>query len=157
MKILRFVFLCMVLLQLGACTDSPHTPEQQILNFLDRGIDAAERRDVSDLIDLVDEQFEGQRGLTRKTLRSTLQLYFLRHKNIHLFKRVDEVILRTANEATVSLYVAMAGSVISDASLLGSLRARVYRFDLTLVRGDDWALRTASWQPATLADLQSSY
>jgi uncharacterized protein (DUF2237 family) len=45
--------------------------------------------------------------------------------------------------------------VISDASLLASLRARVYRFELELAKPDDeWLLQSARWQHATPGDLQ---
>ena len=56
----------------------------------------------------------------------------------------------------MTLYVAMAGSVISNIEALESVRARIYRFELGLIRNDsdDWLLRYAEWQPAKLFDLQ---
>jgi hypothetical protein len=48
----------------------------------------------------------------------------------------------------------MAGQVISDPGLLASLRARLYRFDLQLVRQENWLLKQAGWQPAGLDELK---
>ncbi len=149
--------LLMALICLAACSQSVSTPEDEIRRFIERGIEAAEDRDSGELMSLVHEEFSGPRGLSHKTLKSTLQLYFLRHKNIHLFKKIDEIILRGSNDASVTLFVAMAGSVIADAGMLGSLRARIYRFELTLRREQDWLVKNAAWQPATLAELQQTY
>jgi hypothetical protein len=57
-------------------------------------------------------------------------------------------------QALVRLHVAMAGSVISDIDAISSLRARLYRFELRLVREDEWLLQHASWQPASIVDLE---
>ena len=57
----------------------------------------------------------------------------------------------SANQASVSLYVAMASTVISDVSALSSLSARIYRFELQLVKQDDWLFYVhASWEPANI-------
>jgi len=53
----------------------------------------------------------------------------------------------------VRLHVAMAGTVISDVNALSSLSARVYRFELQLVKQEEWLLRYASWAPASIGDL----
>jgi hypothetical protein len=77
----------------------------------------------------------------------------LRHKNIHLFTRIDEIELLTENEAIVRLHVAMAGRVISDVDALSALRAQIYRFELQLARQGDWLLRQAAWTPASIGDI----
>ena len=81
-------------------------------------------------------------------------LYFFRHKNIFLFSKIDAIEFVAENEALVTLHVDMAGGVISDASVLSSLRAQVYKFELELIRRDKWLLRRASWQPASLDDME---
>jgi hypothetical protein len=79
-----------------------------------------------------------------------LRAYFFRHKSLHLFVRTDSIEMLSANQASVSLHVAMAGTVISDVSALTSLSARIYRFELQLVKQGDWLLRHASWEPASI-------
>ena len=41
----------------------------------------------------------------------------------------------------------------ADASLLSSLRAKIYKFDLELIKQDKWLLQWASWQAASLGDM----
>ncbi len=140
---------------LGACTGANTTPEDEIREYIDRGIAAAENRDSAELAEMVDAQYQDKNGMDKKQLRSMLHFYFLRHKNIYLFRKIDEIVLLSKQAAHVSLYVAMAGSAISDASMLANLRARVYRFELELVKPDgEWLLKSARWQAASPGDLQ---
>ena len=149
--------LLLVLLLAGCTDDSPATPEDEIRALIERAVEMAEKRDSNALMRMVGEPFSGPRGLSHETLQSTLKLYFFRHRNIHLFSKIDSIILHGANDASVGLFVAMAGSAISDQSVLGSLRARIYRFDLTLHKSQDWRVTEATWQPANLADVQATY
>jgi hypothetical protein len=54
----------------------------------------------------------------------------------------------------VLLYVAMAGSVISDVDAMVALRAQIYRFELQLTREDGWLLQHASWRPASALEIE---
>ena len=138
-----------MLLLIPACSDDG-SPEDQIRRFIDIGVQAAEARSVDDLSELLHGNFIDQQGHNDKQLARLLRAYFFRHKNIHLFSRIDNIEMLSANQASVSLYVAMASSVISDVSALSSLSARIYRFELQLIKQDDWLLRHASWEPASI-------
>jgi hypothetical protein len=145
------VLLLAVVLLTSACRDNPDSPEDQIRRLIEAGVQAAENRSVDGLSKLVHGDYIDQQGRNRKQLGLLLRAYFLRHSNIHLFTRIDNIEILADNQASVSLHVAMAGSVISDVSALASLRARVYRFELQLTRQDgDWLLRHASWAPASI-------
>jgi len=87
-------------------------------------------------------------------LTKLARLYFFRHKNIYLFTKIREIKFYSESRASVTVYVAMAGSVIADVSVLSSLRARVYKFELDLVKQDEWLLEQASWQPANMSEMQ---
>jgi len=143
-----------VLLLLGACSDDEISPEEEIRQFIERGVEAAERRSVDDLGDLTHPDYRDQKGYNREQLGKLLQVYFLRHRDIHLFTRIDSIQLLADNHAEVKLHVAMAGSVISDITALRGLRAQIYRFELQLVKRDEWLLQHAKWAPASLSDLQ---
>jgi hypothetical protein len=145
----RIILLCLILLLIQACSDDG-SAEDQIRRFIDSGVQAAEARSVDDLSELLHANFVDQQGHNGKSLARVLRAYFFRHKNIHLFSRIDNIEMLSANQASVSLYVAMAGTVISDVSALSSLSARIYRFELQLVKQDDWLLRHASWEPANI-------
>ena len=141
-------------LALGACGDNRLSPEAEIRRFVDSGVEAGEARSVDAIEALLHPDYLDQKGYNRGQLLKLLRAYFFRHKNIHLFTRVDEIRLLGEDEAEVRLFVAMAGNVISDVSALPSLRARLYRFELRLLHDDRWRLQHARWESARLADLQ---
>lgn len=138
---------------LHACSGSAISKEDEIKQYLETGVKAAENRSSSDLAELIDDSYLDRKGLNKKELTKLARLYFFRHKNIYLFTKLDGIEFLTENEALVTLHVAMAGSVISDASALSSLRAKIYKFELELVKQDEWLLRQAKWQPASMGDM----
>jgi hypothetical protein len=146
----RTVLLTLILLLVQACSDDG-SAEDQIRHLIDNAVQSAEDRSVDGLGELMHTDFIDQQGNNRQQLGRLLRVYFFRHKNIHLFTRMDSIEMLSANQASVSLHVAMAGTVISDVDALSSLSARIYRFELQLVKQDDWLLRHASWGPASLS------
>ncbi len=155
MKLLAKVF-CLVwaVTLIQACSDNAESPEEEIRRFIDAGVSAAENRSVDELANLMHENYLDQKGYSKKQLGSLLRAYFLRHKNIHLLTKIDTIEILADNQAAVRMHVAMAGSVISDVDALSALRARIYRFELQLVKQDDWLLRHAVWAPASVGDFQ---
>jgi len=119
--------------------------------MIDNAVQLAEDRSVDGLGELMHTDFIDQKGNNRMQLSKLLRVYFYRHKNIHLFTRVDGIEILSDNQASVSLHVAMASTVISDVNALSSLSARIYRFELQLIKQDDWLLRHASWESANLS------
>ncbi len=146
------VLLCWGVL-LPACSDDD-SPEAQIRSYIAAGVEAAESRSSSDLAEMIDTAYLDRRGYNKKQLTSLMRAYFFRHKNIHLFTRIEQIELLAENQAQVRMHVAMAGSVIAGVDALSALRARIYTFDLMLAKQDEWQLRQASWQPASISDLQ---
>ncbi|MFZ9039725.1 MAG: hypothetical protein ACO3DT_16905 [Gammaproteobacteria bacterium] len=136
------------------CSGGTNLPEDEIRNFIAGAVEAAERRSSGDLTQMIHDSYLDQRGYNKQQVRSLLRVYFLRHKNIHLFTRIGEIELLGDNQATARLHVAMAGSVISDIDAVSALRARIYGFELRLVKQDEWLLQHASWKPASLVDLE---
>ena len=153
-SVIRPGLLIAVALLVLACSDNAISPEDEIRQFIEAGVEAGENRSVDDLSELIHPDYSDQSGYNRKQLGKLLRVYFFRHKTIHLFTRIDEIELLTDNEANVRLHVAMAGTVISDVNALSSLSARIYRFELQLFKQQEWLLRHASWAPANIADLQ---
>ncbi len=137
-----------------ACTDKPLSNEEQIRQYIDTGVTAAESRSHRDLANLIDDGYSDEKSMSKSQISKLLQVYFFRHKNIFLLTKIKEINFPSDDEANVTLHVAMAGSVISDASALTSLRARIYRFELRLIKVDSWLLREASWQIASMVDMQ---
>lgn len=150
------LLLAVLTAPLIGCSDGERTPEEAVKAMIDTAADAAERRDAGELLKLIDEKYLDRRGQDRQQIAGLLRAYFFTHKNIHLFTRIENIDWLGEEQAAVTVYVAMAGSVIASIEALESIRARVYRFELGLVRhGDgDWLLQHADWAPANLFDLQ---
>ncbi|MCP4188412.1 MAG: hypothetical protein GY763_12490 [Gammaproteobacteria bacterium] len=146
--------LTVLMMTLQACSDSEMSPEDEIRQYIESGVEAAEARSASDLADLIHSSYRDPRGYGRTQIEKLAKLYFFRHRNIHLFTKINEIDFLSPGEAQVTLHVAMAGNVISDASVLASLRARIYRFELLLVKDETWLLQQAQWQPAGVGDME---
>jgi len=146
----------MLAVLLAGCSDNQQSPEEAVRALIDTAADTAEQRDAGSLLKLIDRNYLDRKGQNRQQIAGLLRGYFFTHKNIHLFTRIRKITWLGEGQATVSLHVAMAGSVIANIAALESVRARVYRFELGLVRrdGGDWLLQYADWQPADLLDMQ---
>jgi hypothetical protein len=150
MKAFPHILLLMLALLLSACSGDSDSPDQQIRQFIDAAVQAGEARSVDGLSELLHKDYIDQQGHNSKQLDRLLRVYFFRHKNIHLFTRIDSIEILADNQASVSVHVAMAGTVISGVDALAGLSARIYRFELQLVKQDEWLLRHAAWAPATI-------
>ena len=148
--------LCLVwvVILTQSCSDSAVSPQDEIRAYIDSGVNAAESRDTDALAELMHGDYSDQKSYNKKQLTGLLRGYFFRHKNIYLFTKIDAIELLTENEAIVRMHVAMAGSAIADVDSLSSLRARIYRFELQLTRQDEWLLRHAVWEPASMNDFK---
>lgn len=141
-------------LLLNACTNERLSREDEIELMIATAIEAAEDRSSSELSELVDEAYLDQKGFNKIQLIKLVRLYFFRHKNIYLLSKLGTIDFPAENEATVTLHVAMAASAISNITALTSLRASMHRFDLELIKQESWLLRSATWRPASIGDMQ---
>lgn len=154
LKLLKLTVFITLVISIHACSDAPLSKEDQIRQYIDTGVEAAENRSHNDLAEMIDDAYTDQKAFNKPQITKLLQAYFFRHKNIFLLTKIRDINFPGEDEANVTLHVAMAGSLISDASALANLRARIYRFELALVKTDSWLLHEASWQPASMADMQ---
>lgn len=153
-KLVALPFVLCFTLLLNACSSEPTSPEDQIKATIAAAIDAAENRSASDLSDLIDTRYLDQKGLNKTQLIKLAKLYFFRHKSIYLFSKIGDIDFPAENKAFVTLHVAMAGSAISDVSALTGLQARLYRFEIELIKEDDWLLRKATWRRASMSEIE---
>ena len=140
-------------LLLTACSESTSTPEDEIRAYIEQGKVAAENRSASELAELVHDNYQDQKKLDKQSIKKLARAYFFRHKNINLFTQIDSINFQSNNSAFVVVYVAMAGNRIDNINALTSLRARIYKFELQLVKEDEWLLQQARWQPAAIKDM----
>lgn len=157
LKVFKYTALSLILsltLLLQACSDEVLSREDEIALTIDAAIEAAENRSISDFSDLIDENYLDEKGFKKNQLIKLIGLYFFRNKKIFLFGKLGEIEFPAENEALITLHVAMAGSAISDITALTSLRASMHQFDLELIKRDEWLLRSATWHPASIGDMQ---
>lgn len=153
-KVLPLIFTILLLI---GCDDKTGSPEDEIRQFIQQGVEAAEARKAGDLKTMLNEDYRDQQGNDKARITSLMRALFFRHKNIHLFTKIDEIHFPTSENASVSLFVAMTGSVVTDVSMLSGLRAQIYRFELELIKNDDqWLLRNANWRRASARDIGNS-
>ncbi|MFT5504662.1 MAG: hypothetical protein ACI845_001343 [Gammaproteobacteria bacterium] len=149
-RLFGIVVFCLLLLN---CSGQPDSQEKQIDGWLEKAVQATENRDASSLIELLAKNFRDKKGNNSKQIEKILRLYFFRHKNIFLMTRIQDLHFDSEDQAYLVVYVAMAGSIISDVNLLSSLRAKIYRFDLELIKQDEWLVQSVNWQPAAASDM----
>ncbi len=151
-KVTIIGILCITFL-LQACSGTAISREDEIKQYIETGVKAAENRSSGDLAELIDENYLDHKKLNKTQITKLSRLYFFRHKKIFLFTKIDSIEFVAENQAIVNLHVAMAGSVISDASALSSLRAKIFKFELELIKQDEWLLQRARWEGASLGDM----
>lgn len=126
---------CLILL--GGCTSSD-SPETQVRRTIDAMEQAAEARDVGDLMEHVGDDFRDSYGQSRDQLRRYLHGYFIANQSVHLLVRVDEIEVPAPDEALVRMTVGMVGRE-ADAANAWNLAADVQDFEITMRKdGDDW-------------------
>jgi len=151
-RILRSFILIFFLFLLGNCSGGD-TPEDQIRRFVAAGEQAAEKKDIGGIKDLISEQYKDERGRTRKDIVAVAMRYFLANKNIHLLTRIKDLEVLSEKKALLKVYVAMSGKDVEGADSLLNVQADLYRFDLVLVKeGGDWQVIRADWYSALRED-----
>ena len=124
--------------------------------YLAAAVTAVESRDALTVRDLIADDYADSQARDKRSLSGLAAGYFLRHKNIHLFKQIDDIQFPENDRAQVRMRVAMLGSPLKNAEALLDVRADIYQFDLSLAREDgDWLLKKASWQRGKVEDLFS--
>lgn len=141
------------MLLLTGC-DETNTPEEQVRQFIEAGTEAVEKRDISDVSDLIAENYSDVHGNNRQMALRMLTGYILGNKNIHVLIDIQHIHIPDSQHAEVQLLAGMAGQSASDFASLFDIRANVYKFDLRLIKNDDdWQLLNARWSVASREDL----
>jgi hypothetical protein len=148
------VFFLAIALLLWLFLDSESSAEDQLRQYIENGVTAAENRSAADLADLIHDNYLDPRGNNKNQLTQLLRLYFFRNKNIYLFTKLGEINFLSDNRAQVNLHVAMAATAISDITALSNLRAQIYEFELQLIKQEEWLLREAKWKAVNIGDIQ---
>jgi len=130
------------LLLLGACSEPPSAPEEELRAWVAAGVEAAEAKERGRLVDMIANSYADARGNGRDDIENLLRVYFLRQNRITLLPKIEEITVYDRTAAKIVMTVGMAGT--SDGTL--GFSADAYRFALELEKdSDDWQLISARW------------
>ncbi len=131
------------LLLLAAGCGGPATePEEELREWIARGVAAAEAKDRRQLLDMVSPAYADARGNRRDDIDRILRVYFLRMNRIELITSVEEISVIGDSVAEVVLQAGMAGT---HDGVFG-FSADAYRFVFELEKkGGEWLLISARW------------
>lgn len=131
-----------VVMLLSACGKPLTGPEEQLRDWLSRGVTAAENGERRVLVGMISPAYADARGNDRDRIENIFRVYFMRMNTIELLTAIEEINVIGDSAAEMLLTVGMAGT---HDGVLG-FSADAYRFSLELENdGDDWALISARW------------
>lgn len=136
-----------------SCSGKELSLEGEIKKYIENAKLSAENRSHSELADLISNNYRDHKNLDKKQLEKIIRAYFFTNQNIHLLTKINSITFQNENSAFIILHVAMTANIITDSNLLSSLRARVYKFELQLIKNNAWLLQQAKWQPAKIKDI----
>jgi len=147
------LILFLIAAALAGC-GKPSDPEQQIRDWVKRGEEAVTAREIMALAELVADDYQDERGQTKKDALRMAGAFILHNKQIYLLTKVSKIEFPDPNTAKLTLFVAMAGQPFAEGETLFSLRTDINRFEFTLRReGDEWLATSAKWRQASHTDL----
>jgi|HigsolmetaAR201D_1030396.scaffolds.fasta_scaffold01210_2 uncharacterized lipoprotein YajG len=137
-----FLSSLVALLVLTACSD-PESPDAQVRRVIDALEQAAEARDVGDLMRHVSTSYRDADGRDAKELSRYVRGYFIANQSIHLLTRVNSLEFPADDEARAHVTVAMVGREAAEANAW-NLAAEIRDFAVTFRREDgDWKVTHA--------------
>ena len=125
-----------------ACGKATTGPEEQLRDWVSRGVTAAENGERRVLVGMISPAYADARGNDRDRIENIFRAYFLRMDNIELLPAIEEITVIGDSAAELLITVGMAGT---HDGVLG-FSADAYRFSLELENdGADWQLISARW------------
>lgn len=139
----------------AGCTEGAKTPEEQVRDTIARGEAAVREKDAAALKDFLSDGYRDGERRTKKEMTGLVRYYLVQHRSVHILSRIQSIEFPTPSRARVQMVSALAGRQIPAGSLLGSIDADIYAFDLVFAQEgkEVWRLTSAAWEPATLEDL----
>jgi hypothetical protein len=102
-------FFCVAAVALVASCAPDASPEQQVRDFIARGEELAESRDVSGVASLVSEDYSDALGYDKRELTNYLRGYFVMHPSVNLLVRIDSLEFPAERLAQAQITVGMLG------------------------------------------------
>ena len=146
-RIVAPVLLLSVTLVLSSCSRPNESPvEQRVRALIDQAEALAEARDVQGFGELLSDDYRDDRGNSKQSVTALLNFYLSAHRSVHLLTRTPQIELPDSTSAEMLVFVAMAGSPITEVDQLSSLRADLYHFYVHAQEEDgEWRIRRTRW------------
>jgi hypothetical protein len=158
-SLLRLLAVLLPLWLLAACSEEGPTPEEQVVQAIESLETALEAGSLSEASDWIGSAYRDRYHPDKRAAVRTLFGYLQRHKNLHLFSRIQEVeVFSGDTRATAVVQVAMTARPVESPEILLQLKADLYRFEVQLAWDQDeaaWRIIGSSWRRANLAGLGS--
>jgi hypothetical protein len=147
------IYLILISIFVGGCSDTPLSPEEQLRNILGEAETHLEARDLSSVMAYVDSGYQDKSGRDIRALKAMMLGYFMRHKSIYILSKIDEIVVHSEHEAGIVLFAGLAGAPQEQEMPLSQWRGDLLRLQLQFKRrDDDWLLQTAEWRRVTPQD-----
>ncbi len=132
---------------LSGCHGS-ETPEDQVRATLQRAQQAVTDGDLGVLTELISDDYADEAGRDRPAVVALLRQQFIESRAIHLLTRVQGVAIPEAGRAEASILVAAGAEPLPDEDDLSTLKADLYRFEITLSEEEPgrWTIVRAAWR-----------
>jgi hypothetical protein len=134
---------CGALALLGACAREP-SPEDQVREVIAAAEVATEARDLSDVMDLVAENYTDSRGQDKEAIRNLMRGFFFVNQSVHLLMRVESIEFPADELADARIAVGLLGRQSQED---WSFVVETYEFDVRLQHDEgEWRLQSAEWR-----------
>lgn len=143
--------LLLLLAVVGLVSCKKDTDEQKIYKILDAGVAELEAGNVKGAMAYVAEDFSGDEGVDKQTIRGVLGGQVLQGNRITIMRR-DEKVKVDGGTATATLDVALFQGDRAKMKGVVPQRSGTYRFAITFRKDDgEWLITTAKQEPISAA------
>jgi len=153
----QFLLALLLLLPLAGCSGEDVSPEDQVRQVISDFEAAVESGSITDAAPFIGATYKDKYHPNKRAAVRSLFGYMRRHKNVHLFARIQEVeVNESLGTARAVVQVAMTGEPVESEARLIALKADLYRFQLDMRWDEDedvWGITAAEWKRANLGGL----
>jgi len=153
---MRRIVFTLAAFALLTCSGEPDSPEAEVRATLAAIEAAAGARDPGALKQHISDAYSDAQRNDKQALVAVATLHLVRNQAVYTLSRIVDLDTNEPGSAQVRALVALAGRPIPDTAALATVRADLYRFDVTLreEEPDAWRVVSAEWKPATLGDFR---
>jgi hypothetical protein len=153
MKYRHALALLSLLFLPAACSVDVPTPEEMVRERIEEGREYAARRETSELLGMLTDDFTATRGIDKQNLPAWMARFYLTTKSPQVFVRIREV---TADWQTAKATLLMGTTNFSLSELnFDNFRGRLLHMEIHMRFVDDetWMINRVDWRDAKREDL----